>query len=663
MRRLVTVLFIASLLILPAYVPDTSDGSEDIRDYWMELDMICIHSVEGFTIVNYTGGPLDLRAVYVTDGEGKVTFSEPIILADEESATILSCQPEPWMCIDSYILFGDRGVRADSKFKLADAGDDIYLYRGERVVDAFAWGTAYGDSWPYPGHGLEKIPKKTVAFRNHAYHRDDREDNLWRVYTPGQSLMHFKRSYGDSIVTPFSFPESDGSEIVYALQNAEYEVCISIYTISHPAVFSVLNHLLSKGVKVKILIEGSPVGGIPNEEIQYLAAIQKAGADIHIIKSNDGYKRYQYVHSKYAIIDERTTVITSENWSESSFSSNRGWGCIVENEECARYLKFFFDTDFDIGMEDVSGFRETYPTAIAKRIDDFVPVAGGFGSYTATVSPIIAPDYSRKCLLRLLENAQERIYSQQLYVEYGWTAGGDNPLTIMMEAGSRGVDSRLLVDVTFDDPLDSDYRDGYGLYTYYEDDPYLKVKYEDSRSFDLAHNKGVVCDGTVVIGSMNWTDNSIDWNREVSIAIESKEVSDVFADIFLDDWGREFDGNVVIEVNVPDAKRGEQITITALESSVPFGSTFDWDFDNDGDIERRGRSASWRFYEDTDCTLRVTDTSGNVYVRIFHVTLTQEEAAEDADDDTDGFLDGPAKYLPLLLVVVTVIVVKRIRSR
>ena len=184
-----------------------------------------------------------------------------------------------------------------------------------------------------------------------------------------------------------------------------------------------------------------------------------------------------------------------------------------------------------------------------------VPIEKEFDTYRAIVTPIIAPDYSRKRLLMLLEDAQERIFSQQLYVEYDWTEGGDNPLTIMRDAGSRGVDSRILVDVTYDNPLDTDFKDGYGLYTYYEDDEFLKVKYEDSRQFSMAHNKGVICDDMVMIGSMNWTETSICSNREVSIVIESKEVADIYAELFLNDWGREFDGNVFLEVNVPDARK------------------------------------------------------------------------------------------------------------
>ena len=192
MRGLVIVLFISALLLIPSSIADADDADlpNVVCEYWMCLDMVSVHSVEGFTVINRTGADQDMRNYYLTDGEGKLTFTEPLILENDAELTVLSDVPEDWMMIDSYIVYGERGVRADSKFKLADAGDDIHLMLGERRLDAFAWGTKYTDGWEYPGHGLDKIPKKTLAARNHAYHTERWEDNIWRVYTPGQTLKH-----------------------------------------------------------------------------------------------------------------------------------------------------------------------------------------------------------------------------------------------------------------------------------------------------------------------------------------------------------------------------------------------------------------------------------------------------------------------------------------
>ena len=106
------------------------------------------------------------------------------------------------------------------------------------------------------------------------------------------------------------------------------------------------------------------------------------------------------------------------------------------------------------------------------------------------------------------------------------------------------------IDVTYDDPFDSDLKDGYGIVAYYEENGLLDVRYEESSAFSMAHNKGIVKDDTVWIGSMNWTENSVSSNREMSVIIRSQEVSDIYADLFLTDWGIEFDGTVSLSVSV-----------------------------------------------------------------------------------------------------------------
>ncbi len=664
MRRIFITLAAAVILLFPVALADGSDAGrffleDETWEGTLEFSMVSPSGVEGFTLFNHTLDPVDLRDYYVTDGEGRVEFKDSIVVKPMDWITIMRSEPEAWMGIGSYHLFGHDGISVDKKFTLADGGDDLYLMKGTETLDSFAWGSVYDSGWQ--GDGFSKIPKKSLAYMD-AYMIGWSIVTEWKIHVPGSTLYHYPSTSKGAQVIPFSFPESDGGEIISALQSAQSEVCISIYTISHPRIISVLSYLCGKGISVRILVEGSPVGGIPTDEIQFLAALQKKGADIHIIKSADGYKRYQYVHSKYAVIDDSKSVITSENWMESSFSSNRGWGCIIDDGDLARTLKNMFTSDFDITKLDIMGFRELYPTAISKNIDGFTPTEEVFLSFRADVTPVIAPDYSEDLLYSFLNGASDRLYSQQLYVEYDWTRGGENPLTIMRDAGMRGVDSRVLVDVTYNDPLDTDYKDGYGIYTFFEDDPYLKVKYENSTKFGMAHNKGIVCDDRVWIGSMNWTENSINANREVSVIIDSKEIADMYASLFTEDWDGSYHDKMILNVNVPDAEYGKELLLDASHSVVPTGCTFEWDLDGDGESERKGRTASWRFYRDTECTLKVIDREGNVETYSFVVKMPEAEQ-EGTEGNDGGFLDSPLKYLPLILICAIIIVVKRIRSR
>lgn len=155
---------------------------------------------------------------------------------------------------------------------------------------------------------------------------------------------------------------------------------------------------------------------------------------------------------------------------------------------------------------------------------------------------------------------------------------------------------------------------------------------------------------------MNWTENSIRNNREISVIIDSKEVSDMYADLFLKDWGIEFTGNLEIIVSVPDVEYGETIELDASCSVVPQGCTFEWDLDGDGDVERRGETASWRFYGETECTLIVTDPDGEVYTHSFTVSASGEEKS-----GAPALLSGPLKYVPLILLCAILILMKRLK--
>ena len=656
-----TAVCILSFACIPFDNPDSA-SEEDLQsvrngmpdDYFgdVSLAMVSPYAPEGFTILNLNRKDKDLRDYVVTDGEGTVTFSEPFILRSGGAVTIMSEPPEPWMEIDSYFLYGQNGITA-KKFSLADAGDDVHLMKDGEILDSFVWGTKYDGGGP--GQGMEKLPKKTVAMK-YKYRGTGTRWDGWYIYAPGMTMTTSREvSTSDALVTPFSFPESDGSEIIHALQQAERRVDISIYTLSHPRIQSVLAHLLDRGVQVRILAEGSPAGGIGSDEIGVLTSLARKGADIHLIKSSDGYKRYAFVHSKYAIIDSSRTIITSENWTAGSFANNRGWGCIIESEGFVRDLEDIFRYDFDIARQDIFSLGDLYPTAVPSRIVPFVPAECDAPSYSARVYPVIGPDYSREILMDYISGAESRLYSQQLDVEYGWLTGDGDPLSAMEDLALRGVDCRLLVDVSFDDPLDSNVRDGYGIFSYYDDNRLLEVRYDDSPLFSTAHNKGIIRDDSVWVGSMNWTDNSIDFNREISAIIYSADVADYFCGLFLEDWGIEFEGEVSLSVKVTEGGYGADTLMDATRSIVPPGSTFEWDLDGDGDFERTGKSVSWRFYRPSECLLRVTVPDGSTYEQSFEVTL------ETGEEEQGGFLEGPVKYLPLAALCAIIIAVNRFR--
>lgn len=652
MRRFLILLITLSLIpSVPILVSEESDGS--ILD--PDLVMVCPYSPEGMTIRNNDIRAIDLHGWTISDGEGEVTFTETFVLGPGKERSIFADVPLEWMHITDYTLIGDEGVVSD-KFSLNDNGDDIHLVSPDgRVVDEFS----YGDN-----RDVMVFPKIT---RGHLAIRDptpgfNRGEN-WIMHVPGSTMYTQMRTYGDCSVIPFTFPESDGEEILFQIQDSNERIRISMYTFDNERIASALAHALDRGVRVEMLMEGSPAGGIGSGEVKVLNALWRLGADIRMMVSEDSYKRYQYLHNKYAVIDDDVTIITSENWSDSAFEDNRGWGACILDQDCASYISEIFDKDFrDEG--DLIGFHDKFPTALPHVLERYVPVEGTYTTFTADVSPVLCPDYSRESLKDLVLSANTRVYSQQLNVQYSWVQEDDNPLQWMRDLGSKGVDARLLLDVTYDSPNDDDYKDGYGIFVHFMDDPHIQVRYDVSKRYGQMHNKGIIVDDTTWIGSMNWTDNSIDSNRELSVMIASEEVTGFFTERFLSDWGSDFDGTVDIVIDRTTVDAGKKVRLDASGSALPFGSVLYWDMDGDGSNDHTGTYIDWKFEEDTTILLTVIDQDGNIYERSFRILIAQEEGDGDREvvTEEDHLLSGPMKYVPLIALVTGILFLRRMRS-
>lgn len=76
-----------------------------------------------------------------------------------------------------------------------------------------------------------------------------------------------------------------------------------------------LYECLERGVSITMLLEyKTSEGGLEVGKLQYLV---EHGADVWLLFP---HYRYDSFHTKYCIIDGETVVVTSENWTYSSFN-------------------------------------------------------------------------------------------------------------------------------------------------------------------------------------------------------------------------------------------------------------------------------------------------------------------------------------------------------
>lgn len=632
MRSIHALLAVLLLLITVPLCSDSSDGSFSV----VRLAAVYpTEGFEGFALTNY-GTTTDINGYSVTDGEGSVTFTSSITISKYETVYFCKSEMPGWFGAGRTIVYGQEGVTMKG-FALADNGDDIYLMNGDEVVDAFVYGDGKAKLGGWNGDAFQKITKKHVAVRTSLVDTNSSAD--WTMTIPGRSDFRNDTLY-EAKVAPISFPD-DQSPFFRTLQEASSRIDISVYLISHPRVVSSLLESLDEGVRVRILVEGSPVGGSMTSEIKALKTLTNAGADVKVMTPSDGYRAYSYTHAKYAVIDNDKVIITSENWQQSSFDSNRGWGAAIVSQGYAQYMRSVFESDFYRNY-DVARFPDVFPTAQGAPYSRYEPDVSEITYFDAKVRPVISPDNSYDTMRSLILSAENRVYSQQLDVDYDWLNGNDNPLSWMRNVSAH-IDCRLLVDVTFDDRNDSDVRDGYGIIDSLWG---TKIRASASAFSGLSHNKGVIVDDKVWVGSVNWTYNSFNDNREAAVIIDSHDIAEYYAELFLKDFGTPTVLKTEPKVDVQN--KGQTFMLTA---DCDQGCICTWDTDGDGIFETEGRKIVKDFAAGRH-TVRVSIDDG-VNVRVLSVELLSENSG--------GGNKIPLKYYPIIIICGAVLCYNAIR--
>ncbi len=600
--------FLIVLLLIPSFsaasVPE--EGSDLMGDILITAVMP-VHSSEFVIITNVGDSVHDLSGLTVTDGEGFLTIPMGTTLSPGGELVIASGE-QTFLDMEGRQLILITDMERRGSFILADRGDWVHVIDGDVVLDTFVYGDVDRLLPGWDGPPFPKIGRCSMAVRTPGVDTDTWHD--WYVSVPGRS--DFPRTEHLAEVYGFTFPEDGFTTIMRELLSAKHSISVSLYYLDNMSVMALLADMARSGVSVEVLIEGAPVGGINERTASRLMAMAEAGCDIRLLRSADGYKRYDYMHAKYAVIDDVKVMVTSENWRTSAFESNRGWGAVTYSTSLAALMMELFRSDRDADRHDSHCLRTYYSYLQPQTLIPFVPVFDqAVSTQMAMVSPVIGPDHGNVWLQTLMDGAEERAYSQQFYVQPAWVHG-ESPLRWMRDAGARGVDSRLLLDSTF--MGDSQGRNTMVAASFEVWDGCQGRLWDGGRPYTLQHNKGMVIDDTVVVSTYNWVDASFERNREVAFLIRSMELAEGFAAIFREDWSIDpYPPVAVLDWEERSYRAGETVLLMANRSHDNVGiESYLWDLDGDGVFDREGshllhvaREGVW------NCTLRVVDAEGN----------------------------------------------------
>ena len=399
--------------------------------------------------------------------------------------------------------------RLTDHFPLSASGDRIELRRNGSPVDVVAYDRA-------------------------------REGYRWRAswgeWRPRGYEPRSPRRTAGANVTPFVLPDSPGLP-VEPLRDADDRLFVAGYTLTSERVADALVAAADRGVRVRVLLEGSPVGGFSARSALLLDRLTAAGVAVRILDGE--VERFRFHHPKYAVADDRAVVLT-ENWKPSGTGgrSNRGWGVVAEpsaragatDGTVADDLAALFAADF--AARDARSWR-------AFRADtEFHEGGRANGSYPARFDAPPEPTAADVTVLTAPGNAADRIVARidaadERVLAVAPRVGGpdDRIVRALRRAAQRGVDVHLLLsDAWYDREANRN------LSERLADEPIAVDLAEPRGRFETVHAKGLVVDDAAVVGSLNWNPSAETRNREVLLAVEDESVAEFYARAYAADW-------------------------------------------------------------------------------------------------------------------------------
>jgi len=568
--RVLILIFLSALFlaVIPVPMDALPSATVDTPDLlFVKVLFDDIDNGEFFSIYNCARETIDLTNWSISDGEGQVVLlkgcvikpSSELIIARSYASFVRQNGFAP-----DFSLLDDSNrsalVRVSGSFRLSNEGDELILRSPDlAVVDCISFGTKanvesvvgswHGEPIPSAGRGCILIRQSGAG----GYLDTDSKDD-WialRVYRPGQSS--FEPLECEASVTALLLPEHS-NVVLESLMSAEESVRICTYEFDSGTITGALIRLLEKDVDVEMLIEGSPVGGIKDRETELVDRLSQMGARISMMKSpqlGEAIRRYPYLHSKYMIIDNRISIVLSENFVTDVFDvelgrGNRGWGALIESPIVASYLAAIFKSDAYSGLPDVIAWSpKLYVQSDALLYNTDVRVPDRFVPPPPTAKCQLkimpSPDTSdvTSGIEKILSLAERSISIELFYADLNWKTPMKgtivNPmLTIILNKMKIMNELIVCLDGSWLSSEDGRNADVISLLSGYRNSSFSSF-YVGSQNpgapFSIIHNKGFVMDHRYsVISSINWAYDSACSNRELSIVIDDINIATFFED-------------------------------------------------------------------------------------------------------------------------------------
>ena len=283
-------------------------------------------------------------------------------------------------------------------------------------------------------------------------------------------------------------PETGHQPLLDAINSAQKEILVEVYLLSDKQIITALENAQSRGVAVKVMMEEHPVGSSSlNKKTQ-----QELSTDGVTTEWSD--PSFALTHEKSITIDNSETFILSQNLTASAFSKNREYDILDSNPTDVAEVRNIFIDDWE---------RKSF-------------------SPPPDTNLIESPDNSRAGLETLINNATTSIDAETEDIN-------DNQLIQDLSQKAKTIPVELIVPTISQLASNEKALDelaAAGVHVKTISSPYM-------------HAKMILADDNkAYIGSINFSTQSMDDNRELGIILTQQNDLQTLQDTFETDWNR-----------------------------------------------------------------------------------------------------------------------------
>ena len=182
----------------------------------------------------------------------------------------------------------------------------------------------------------------------------DHFDAYFPSSSGGNSVLN-QQDHTNEFATPTTFtgqfevdvmvsPDNCFEILENALLNAQESIYISVYTLSSPYLLEALRNRVAAGLDVRLLLEQNQFSSYEkkyNRHTLYNLTEIGVGGNLALGRWAAAESEFTYQHSKYAIIDNETLIVSSGNWSRAScpkpqddedVDGNRDWWILLNGD-------------------------------------------------------------------------------------------------------------------------------------------------------------------------------------------------------------------------------------------------------------------------------------------------------------------------------------------